>query len=67
MITFIVIEPRRRKKYFIHLFNLLFKLRGKKTFCSRDFIKKSLKKNEKTDCRSSTSRHLNKKPRYKKV
>lgn len=44
MITFIVIEPRRRKKSFIHLFNLLFKLRGKKTFCWRDFIKKSKKK-----------------------
>lgn len=66
MITFIVIEPRRRKKSFIHLFNLLFKLRGKKTFCWRDFIKKS-KKKKKTDCRSSTLRHLNKKLKYKKV
>ena len=63
MITFIVIEPRRRKKPFIHLFNLLFKLEEKNTLLERLHKKKK----KKTDCTSSTSRHMNKKLKYKKV
>lgn len=47
MITFIVIEPRRRKKSFIHLFNLLFKLRGKKNILLERLHKKKVKRKKK--------------------